>query len=102
MTRPTGNDEPEYLSGGRAAEQSARVNARRMQVLLVVLAVMLIGWWQQDWLKAQYQWRVVMKPAVLTPEQETHNCPEERVPRMRARLPDDGRGASGVLHHGLT
>ena len=73
-SRRTGNDEPE-ISAGRAAEQSARVNARRMQALLVVLAVMLIGWWQQDWLKAQYQWRVVMKPAVLTPVQERTLAP---------------------------
>lgn len=68
--------EREFLSAGRAAEQSARAGARRKMALLGALAVMLIGWWQQDWLKAQYQWRVVMKPAVLTPEQERTLAPK--------------------------
>jgi len=68
--------EREFLSADRAAEQSARAGARGTKALLGVLAVMLIGWWQQDWLKAQYQWRVVMKPAVLTPEQERTLAPE--------------------------
>src|SRR5262249_8277195 len=31
-----------------------------------------------------------------------HACPEERVPRMRARLPNHGRGGGGLLHDGLT
>jgi formylglycine-generating enzyme required for sulfatase activity len=29
-----------------------------------------VGWWKQDWLKEQYQWRVVMGASVLTPRQE--------------------------------
>jgi formylglycine-generating enzyme required for sulfatase activity len=69
--------EREFLSAGRAAEQSARAGARRTKALLGALAVMmLIGWWQQDWLKAQYQWRVVMQPAILTPEQERTLAPK--------------------------
>jgi len=66
----------ELLSAGGAAEQRARAGTRRTKLLLGALAVMLIGWWQQDWLTAQYQWRVVMRPAVLTPEQERTLAPK--------------------------
>jgi formylglycine-generating enzyme required for sulfatase activity len=39
-------------------------------VLLLMLVGACVGWWKQDWLRAQYQWRVVMGPSVLTQEQE--------------------------------
>jgi formylglycine-generating enzyme required for sulfatase activity len=38
--------------------------------LLVCIIVGAIGWYNQDFLKEQYQWHVVMRPSVLTAEQE--------------------------------
>jgi hypothetical protein len=36
-----------------------------------------VGWWKQDWLRERYQWRIVMGPAVLTPEQERALKPKD-------------------------
>jgi formylglycine-generating enzyme required for sulfatase activity len=82
---------PLFILESRKAENLARVRARRTRIVLGVLALMLIGagvgWWKQDWLKEQYQWRVVMGPTVLMSEREralapkdeftecTHGCP---------------------------
>jgi hypothetical protein len=61
----------------------------------------VVGWWKQDWLREQYQWRMVMGPTVLTPERE-HALPgRPGVPRMRARLPDNGRGPGWQPHDGF-
>jgi hypothetical protein len=38
--------------------------------LFVCIVVGAIGWYKQDFLKEQYQWRVVMRPSVLSAEQE--------------------------------
>jgi formylglycine-generating enzyme required for sulfatase activity len=38
--------------------------------LLACIIVGGLGWYNQDFLKQQYQWRVVMGPSVLTAEQE--------------------------------
>jgi formylglycine-generating enzyme required for sulfatase activity len=38
--------------------------------LVLVLLLIGVAWWQQDVLKEQYQWRIVMGPSVLTPAQE--------------------------------
>jgi formylglycine-generating enzyme required for sulfatase activity len=49
------------------------MRARRTRVVLGVLLLMLVGagiGWKQDYLKAQYYWRVVMRPSVLSPEKE--------------------------------
>src|SRR5262245_2605206 len=63
-----------FIVESRKAENFARARARRTRIAVSVLALMLIGagvgWWKQDWFKEQYQWRVVMVPSVLTPEQE--------------------------------
>jgi len=63
-----------FIIESRKAENFARARARRTRIAVSALALMLIGagvgWWKQDWLKEQYQWRVVMVASVLTPEQE--------------------------------
>jgi hypothetical protein len=38
--------------------------------LFVCIIVGAIGWYKQDFLKEQYQWRVVMRPSVLTAAKE--------------------------------
>jgi formylglycine-generating enzyme required for sulfatase activity len=39
-------------------------------VLILMLVGAGIGWWKQDLLRERYQWCVVMRPSVLTAEQE--------------------------------
>jgi formylglycine-generating enzyme required for sulfatase activity len=45
----------------RKAETAARARRRQIAALLCGLALLPIGggigWWNQDWLKEQYQWR---------------------------------------------
>ena len=48
-------------------ERSALVAANVLWACIVVGA---IGWYIQDYLKGEYQWRVAMRPSVLTAEQE--------------------------------
>jgi formylglycine-generating enzyme required for sulfatase activity len=38
--------------------------------ITAALAVFGVGWWQQDFLREQYHWRVAMRPSLLTAEQE--------------------------------
>jgi formylglycine-generating enzyme required for sulfatase activity len=38
--------------------------------LMVLLLLGVTSWWQQDFLRGQYQWRVIMGPRVLTSAQE--------------------------------
>jgi formylglycine-generating enzyme required for sulfatase activity len=63
-----------FIADSRKAENLARARARRTRAVLSILVVMLIaagiGWWKQDWLKEQYQWRVTMGASVLTSEVE--------------------------------
>jgi formylglycine-generating enzyme required for sulfatase activity len=65
----------QYLEASRMAEREAWGYFQRVRAGIGGLAVLLIavgvGWWQQDFLREQYQWRVVMGPTVLTPEEET-------------------------------
>jgi formylglycine-generating enzyme required for sulfatase activity len=80
-----------FVIESRKAEMLARARRRRIAALVGVLVLLLItagiGWWKQDWLKEQYHWRVVMRPTVLTAEEErslaskgefsecAHGCP---------------------------
>jgi hypothetical protein len=63
-----------FLVESRKAETAARARRRQIAALLCGLALLPIGggigWWNQDWLKEQYQWRMVMGPSEFTPEQE--------------------------------
>jgi formylglycine-generating enzyme required for sulfatase activity len=44
----------------------------------LIAMVLLIGvWWMPDVLKEQYQWRMVMGPSVLTPDQERALAPKQ-------------------------
>ena len=38
--------------------------------LFVLIIVGAIGWYNQDFMKGQYQWRVIMGPSILTAERE--------------------------------
>jgi formylglycine-generating enzyme required for sulfatase activity len=64
----------DYLAACRVAEQAAHRGRRRTQMLVGALALTLagagVGWWKQDLLKEQYQWRRVMGPSMLTVELE--------------------------------
>jgi formylglycine-generating enzyme required for sulfatase activity len=63
-----------YLDACRAAERAARARARRSKMLVGALAFLLIalgaGWWRQNWLLDQYQWRWVMGGKALTKAEE--------------------------------
>ncbi len=53
------------------AAQSARKRGRvAVYMLLVGIIAGLVAFINQDFLREQYTWRVVMRPTVLTPEQE--------------------------------
>jgi hypothetical protein len=60
----------DYLSACRSAETASRRWSRRVYSAVAVLGALLvaagIGWWQQDWLKRQYHWHVVMRPTLLS------------------------------------
>ena len=68
---PTDND---YIASCQSAEQAARTRARRGKAIVGVLGAMLVlgglGWSKQQFLWEQYHWRWVMRPSVLTNEQE--------------------------------
>jgi formylglycine-generating enzyme required for sulfatase activity len=54
-------------------EQALRRGQRALTAatgLFLCIIVGAIGWYKQDLLKEQYQWRVVMRPSVLTATQE--------------------------------
>jgi formylglycine-generating enzyme required for sulfatase activity len=34
-----------------------------------------VGWWKQGWLREQYEWRIAMRPSVMTAEQERALAP---------------------------
>jgi formylglycine-generating enzyme required for sulfatase activity len=69
-----------FIVESRKAETRARARRRGITALLCVLGLMLIGagvgWLNESWLKEQYQWRVVMRPSVLSPEQEHALAPK--------------------------
>jgi formylglycine-generating enzyme required for sulfatase activity len=64
----------DYLAACYAAERAAITRARRGKALVgglvLLLALGAAGWWKQDLLREQYGWRVIMRPSVLTAEQE--------------------------------
>jgi hypothetical protein len=72
---------PLLILESRKAENLSRMRARRTRIVLGVLDLMLVGagisWWRQGWLREQYQWRMVMGAAVLTPEQERALKPKD-------------------------
>jgi hypothetical protein len=53
-----------YVVACRNAERASQARVRRVRVLVGGLALLIalggVGWWQQEFLKDQYQWRVVM------------------------------------------
>ena len=66
--------ERDYLAACRESELTAHRKTRRMQAFFALLVLLLVtagaGWWEQDVLRAEYQWRFVMRPSVLTAEDE--------------------------------
>ncbi len=79
----------------RRAERERRATARRrrrVQALVGVLAFLLVlggvGWLNQDYLKEQYYWRVVMGPTVLTSEQERALKPGDEFAECSSGCPE--------------
>jgi formylglycine-generating enzyme required for sulfatase activity len=64
----------DYLVACEVAEHTAVARARRVQMLVGALVVLLalvgVGWWKQGLFLEQYYWRLKMGPSVLTAEQE--------------------------------
>ena len=64
----------DYLAACLEQETAGKRAARRTQAaiytLLVGIIAGLVGFINQDFLKEQYTWRIVMQPSVLTAEQE--------------------------------
>jgi hypothetical protein len=69
-----GQLELDYIAACQMAEKLARRWRQRIGLLVGTLAALVelggLGWWQQDFLRVQYQWRVIMGPRVLTADQE--------------------------------
>jgi Sulfatase-modifying factor enzyme 1/TIR domain len=68
---PTDKD---YVASCRRAEQATQAQAGRHKAvvggLVALLSLLGVGWWQQDFLREEYQWRLAMGPSVLTLDQE--------------------------------
>jgi formylglycine-generating enzyme required for sulfatase activity len=64
----------EYLAASRKLAAAGRRRARLVQAVIYTLFLSiiagLVGFINQAFLREQYQWRIVMRPSVLTAEQE--------------------------------
>jgi formylglycine-generating enzyme required for sulfatase activity len=64
----------EYLTACRDAETAGRRRVRLIRASFAGLTLLLaaggVGWWKQDLLWQQYRWQVVMRPSVLSANQE--------------------------------
>ena len=64
----------EYLAASQKLAAAGRRRARLVQAVIYTLFLCiiagLIGFINQAFLREQYQWRIVMRPSVLTAEQE--------------------------------
>jgi formylglycine-generating enzyme required for sulfatase activity/class 3 adenylate cyclase len=64
----------EYLAASRKLATAGRRRARLVQAVIYTLFLCiiagLVGFINQAFLREQYQWRIVMRPSVLTAEQE--------------------------------
>ena len=79
----------EYIAACRRIEQAVR--ARRGNAvngtLLLLLILVGMGWWNHAWLYKQYHWPLVMRPTVLTPEQERALQPKAEFSECRNGCP---------------
>jgi formylglycine-generating enzyme required for sulfatase activity len=85
--------ELDYLKACRAAESAARARARRakalVSALMTLLVIGLVGWFEQERLKQDYEWYTKVYPFRLNPAKERalvrgetfHEC-EEICPEM--------------------
>jgi formylglycine-generating enzyme required for sulfatase activity len=68
----------EYLAASRKLATAGRRRARLVQAVIYSLFLCiiagLVGFINQAYLREQYQWRIVMRPSVLTAEQEKKNA----------------------------
>ena len=64
----------EYLAASQKLAAAGRRRQRLVQAVIYTLFLFiiagLVGFINQAFLREQYQWRIVMRPSVLTPEQE--------------------------------
>src|SRR5205823_14111355 len=64
----------EYLGASRKLAAAGRRRARLVQAVIYTLFLCiiagLVGFINQAFLREQYQWRIVMRPSILTAEQE--------------------------------
>jgi formylglycine-generating enzyme required for sulfatase activity len=69
-----GKLEFDYVAACQVAEGLAQRRTRQAQALVGALVVLLalvgVGWWKQDFFRQQYHWRVTMSPSVLSVKQE--------------------------------
>jgi formylglycine-generating enzyme required for sulfatase activity len=72
--RRLGKLELDYVAACEVAERLAKRQTWQGQMLIGVLAVLLalvgLGWWKQEFFREQYYWRVTMGPSLLSVEQE--------------------------------
>jgi formylglycine-generating enzyme required for sulfatase activity/TPR repeat protein len=101
LTRPdlAANLDPtdsEYVRACQRLQQAGRRKARWVQAMiytmLLGIIVGLVAFINQDFLKEQYQWRVVMGPSVLTAEQE-----EEKAAKPGSEFKDCSNGCPTMI-----
>ena len=72
----------EYLAASQKLAAAGRRRARLVQAVIYTLflsiIVGLVGFINQAFLRQQYQWRIVMKPSILTAEQEKEKAAKPR------------------------
>jgi formylglycine-generating enzyme required for sulfatase activity len=63
-----------FLDASQDADRASRRTVRRVQTTIIVLLLAVVGglvaYINQDYLREQYVWWIVMRPSVLTPAQE--------------------------------
>jgi formylglycine-generating enzyme required for sulfatase activity/class 3 adenylate cyclase len=86
----------EYLAASRKLAAAGRRRARLVQAVIYTLFLSIIagllGFINQAFLREQYQWRIVMRPSVLTPEQE-----KEKAARPGSDFKDCANGCPTMI-----
>jgi formylglycine-generating enzyme required for sulfatase activity len=79
-----------------ASRQAARARTRRTIALAASLSLLAaaagLGWWQEDYLREQYHWHVLMAPSVLSAAQE-----RELAAKPRAEFKECAQGCPTMV-----